>query len=210
MFGRLFVVKRLSTGKWECLCECGNTKAVAANNLRAGHIKSCGCLVLEKITTHSHAKKGKLSSEYYTWVGMKTRCGNPNVSAYRNYGGRGISVCKRWESFEFFLADMGVKPSKGYEIDRINVNGNYEPGNCRWVLPSQNALNRRQTGGGVAYKGVTFIARNNKYRARIVANDKRVHLGVFDSAKDAAMAYDTAARQHHGEYAATNKSLGLL
>lgn len=86
------------------------------------------------IVKHGHARRGHEVTEYRVWASMKQRCGNPNNIRYNAYGGRGIRVCDRWaESFENFISDMGYRPSSDHTIDRINVNGNYEAGNCRWV-----------------------------------------------------------------------------
>jgi len=93
-------------------------------------------------TTHGHAPHGAFTPTYWTWQGMHARCRYPSSSGYKHYGGRGITVCDRWASFENFLADMGERP-KGTSIDRINVDGNYEPGNCRWATPKEQRQNRR-------------------------------------------------------------------
>ena len=91
---------------------------------------------------HGHAFAGRRSSEYRTWYAMKQRCTNPNVEHYDRYGGRGITVCERWaNSFCNFLADMGLKPSRRHSIDRVNNDGNYEPGNCRWATQKEQANN---------------------------------------------------------------------
>lgn len=98
----------------------------------------------DELIIESHGMSG--SPEYMSWSRMKQRCYNPNHSNYHNYGGRGIRVCKRWrESFSAFYEDMGPKPAPDYQIDRINNDGNYEPGNCRWITPTENLRNTRRT-----------------------------------------------------------------
>lgn len=98
--------------------------------------------LVERSTTHGHARRGRQSDTYRCWAAMLRRCFNSNVKDFPNYGGRGITVCDRWLSFENFLADMGERP-KGLSIDRVDCDGNYEPGNCRWATPKEQAANRR-------------------------------------------------------------------
>lgn len=96
--------------------------------------------------THGHARRGQQSPEFRTWISMRKRCNEPNRPYWKHYGGRGIRVCARWnESFEHFLEDMGPKPSPKHSIDRIDVNGHYEPGNCRWVTHKEQCGNTRRT-----------------------------------------------------------------
>jgi hypothetical protein len=152
-YGKLTVISRapdatIKGGQkrimWRCLCECGAETIVGAANLANGHTKSCGCKVREACSK-SFKRHGQTETKAYrAWCLMKTRCTNPSVSTYVNYGARGIKICDKWfNSFEAFLSDMGHPPSPTHSLDRINSDGNYEPGNCRWSDPYEQSNNRR-------------------------------------------------------------------
>lgn len=151
-FGRLIAIEpteRRSGGKvvWRCVCACGSEAFAAVNHLNDGRRVSCGCAkkagnqLRKKKPKHGHCADYKSTQTYMIWSGMWARCSNPNGPGYRFYGARGIRVCERWRKFENFLVDMGEKPADK-SLDRINNDGNYEPGNCRWATDIEQHRNR--------------------------------------------------------------------
>jgi hypothetical protein len=153
--GRLIAVRPTDERKlgkivWECRCDCGNAVFVPTNHLANNQRFSCGCakqkgsLRVPKRPVHGHHTNGHPTKTYASWSSMRTRCLNPRVREYPDYGGRGIRICERWERFENFLADMGERPH-GKTLDRIDVNGDYCAENCRWATPSEQLLNQRKS-----------------------------------------------------------------
>jgi hypothetical protein len=158
-FGRLTVTDsagaKHGVTMWRCECDCGGNKEIRGSRLVQGKTSSCGCLVAETMRSMviKHGATG--TRTYKAWDSMKQRCFNPKSQYFAAYGGRGISVCARWmESFENFFTDMG-DPPEGMSLDRFpDVDGNYEPGNCRWATDAQQSRNRR-TSIFVAFNGET-------------------------------------------------------
>lgn len=178
-FGRLTVIKRVENkGKntyWLCKCDCGNIKSVRVDSLKNGSIKSCGCYQKEMIKK-CHTIHNKCHTRLHSiWSNMKQRCFNKNAKRYSQYGGRGITVCEEWKNDFMSFYDWAM--ANGYNdnltIDRIDVNGNYEPNNCKWAT-NKEQQNNRQHHFLITYKGITKnlqewceevgLSRDNLYR----------------------------------------------
>ena len=207
-FGRLTVIERdvSRNGKsyWKCLCECGNIKSVYGCNIKRGITKSCGCysidLMLGRSWKHGHSDMHRTIPEYQTWLGIKSRCYNENERNFINYGGRGITVCERWKSdFNAFFDDMGLRPSPIHSIDREDVNGNYEPSNCKWATREEQARNKRISKiNKSGTSGVNFHKAVKRWVARITYDNKRIHLGNFEHIEDAIQARKDAELKYWG------------
>jgi hypothetical protein len=205
-FGRLVALDsqsvRDSSGRarvhWRCQCDCGSVVTVDSDPITRGVTASCGCLRKEvtatRSTTHG-AKVGRIATpEYKAWLHAKGRCYTTTDKKFPLYGGRGIRMCDRWrEDFTAFLADVGLRPP-GRSLDRIDVNGHYEPGNCRWATPRQQANNTRvNIRVDLAGNSVTL----KQAAAAFDVDYKSLHFQVRTKGRDATATLRDMARRKH-------------
>ncbi len=186
-YGRLLVTaeaERSRTGARRvlCSCDCGNETSVFVSALRGGLTQSCGCLEREnrsllgaRFATHGLSR----TPEYRIWKGMKARCECETNSAYKKYGALGVKVCAEWRSsFESFLSDVGPRPGDRMTLDRINPFGDYEPGNCRWATPEEQARNKRKTPGVFGIQGIYWNRHLGVFQVRSTPGQRARQLGV--------------------------------
>jgi hypothetical protein len=151
-FGRLtakgLTGKKTRSGAllWQFTCDCGKATEATAGSVKSGNTLSCGCLrvddIVKRFTKHGHASEGNYSPTYNSWYAMTQRCRNPKTKNYKNYGGSGITVCKRWDEFTNFLADMGERPERT-TLGRFGDIGNYTPSNCAWQTHEEQVQTKR-------------------------------------------------------------------
>lgn len=203
-FGRLSVLKEVGQNKgkaflWECRCDCGNIIIATCSNLRSGSTNSCGCLKNEIIGNllRTHGMSG--TTTYCTWKNIIKRCTYQNSKDYKDYGGRGITVCTRWLKFENFMEDMGERPS-GLSIDRKNNDLGYFKENCHWTTPEIQARNKRTPKNNkTGIKGVCWHEVHKRYRAQITANSETISLGTFKTIEEAIEARRLGEVKYWGE-----------
>lgn len=190
--------KKLRYGIYICP-ECNKEFSVITASVKSGHTKSCGCVRISKITKHNCSKERL----HTIWNSIIQRCNNEKSHAFRDYGGRNISICKKWK--ENFLAFKKWALENGYkenlEIDRIDNNGNYEPSNCRWTTRNIQCRNTRLSRANTSgYRGVTYNKISKKFKVKIVVNSKAIHLGYYTCRLAGAYAYDKYVADNNLEH----------
>lgn len=191
-FGRLVVLRKLHhlsklKGRFYylCACDCGKRKRVQGRCLISGNTLSCTCLAKEKASQRMKTHGMSKTRVHNIWIGMFVRCYKKTSRNFHNYGGRGITICKRWHKFERFYADMGEPPSKTHSIDRINGNKNYQPSNCRWATAKEQTNNLRRN-VRLTYNGETLTASQWSERLGIGKSTLRKRINNYSySHKDA-------------------------
>lgn len=160
-YGRLAVLSlaapRGGRRHWLCRCVCGREKVVSQAAMRRGYTQSCGCLEAENRRTRNITHGMRHTSVYGSWRNMRSRCENPSLPRFEDYGGRGITVCKRWASFEAFYEDMGDPPTPKHSIERHDNDRGYEPDNCYWATIDVQTRNKRNN-VNITFLGVTMCA----------------------------------------------------
>jgi hypothetical protein len=217
-----FWAHRRTITRWLCRCSCGQTTTVDGQNLRQGGTRSCGCLTepnLDRWVTHGLNKGGQhpLATTYHM---MKRRCLQPNSRSWRNYGGRGIAICDRWiNDFAAFVEDVGPRPGPGYTLDRMDNDGNYQPGNVRWATASEQRLNQRlsenpnrQTKQARNVSGCVGVSltrsrnRSKPWQAHIYINGRTKNLGSFATIEEAAEQRINAEFEYLGKVCTANEA----
>ena len=182
-------------GLYECPF-CGQEFIAKVHSIKSGGTKSCGCFTKSR----THGLRNHIL--YHTWNNIVNRCNNTKIKHYINYGARGIQVCERWLDIRNFVEDMYPSWEEGLTLDRIDVNGNYEPDNCRWVDLNTQARNTRdiQINNKSGYRGVSYCTRDKVWRSYIKDSNKTKALGSFNTALEAGKAYERYVRLNNLEH----------
>lgn len=178
-FGRLKVVQRAANSchgaaRWSVVCDCGATKTLRTDQLTKGYPVSCGCLARERSSARATTHGMTGTFEFRAWMAMRRRCTYEKHPAYARYGGSGIKVCERWESFENFILDMGVCPFADGSIDRVDNTKGYGPDNCRWLSKAQQSKNRSNV---PLYDGLTLPELALKHHIKYSTLKRRISAG---------------------------------
>ena len=189
--------RRRIWGLYQCQY-CGKEFETVVQSVKSGNTKSCGCQSKKYRNPHGLYKH----PIYSFWNSMQTRCYNPKTIGYKNYGARGIQVCERWLDIENFIEDMYPTWEEGLSLDRIDTNGNYEIGNCRWTTQSIQQHNTRdiKSNNTSGFRGVYWHKNSNAWRSQIKINNKKIQLGSFHTALEAAKAYERYVRLNNLEH----------
>ena len=173
-------------------CFCGKEFETQSYYIKIKHTQSCGCHNINQIKKRSITHNLSNHRLYNTWLGMISRCTDKNNPRYKDYGGRGITVCQEWNNLENFINDMFPIYQEGLTIDRENLNGNYEKSNCRWATIVMQNRNTRvlQVNNNSGYRGVSYNKKLKKYSSSITVNRKNIHLGYFNNALEAGLCRD--------------------
>ena len=184
-------------GLYQCQY-CGKEFEVRISNIKNGHTKSCGCQS-DKYKNPHGLTQHRL---YNIWNGMKARCYNNKYKAYKDYGARGITICDRWLDINNFIEDVYPSYQEGLTLDRLDVDGNYEPDNCGWATKETQQRNTRdmQVNNTSGYRGVSWYKRQQMWVAQIKVSAKQIHLGYHQTALEAAKAYETYVRLNNLEH----------
>ena len=201
---QFYDISKDKKARWLCECSCGNKNIIVTGKLlRSGHTKSCGCLSREMASKRMKKHERSQTRLYSIWCNMKSRCFNKSIPQYKDYGGRGITICDGWLSDDGFINFYNWSMDNGYlknlTLDRNNVNGNYEPSNCRWVTTTIQNINQRiRKDNKSGQKGVHFDNKSNKWKASIKVKKQHIHLGYFENLDDAIKIRKNAEKKYFG------------